>query len=242
MKNLIRSNSCGSEIFISTIHRSDCLPISLQKSSSSKSGIAKLKGEIQGVKWHDTITGGSSLLSTRSLSNYLSVNYKFIYGKKVDYKKGYLINLNYIQKAVEEYCRVWSKLDDDSCIIHGDFSMDNLIFLDKGVAIIDWEHFSLKGMPKGFDALNLIYEQLYIFLRYKNLNKQIVEHIKLMFNLLYKNECLDRVYWEGPLMVTRSFILNNQFIWGDQIQKLPILKIKTNQVKLLDKELRFIEF
>ena len=177
MKNLIRSNSCGSEIFISTIHRSDCLPISLQKSSSSKSGIAKLKGEIQGVKWYDTITGGSSLLSTRSLSNYLSVNYKFIYGKKVDYKKGYLINLNYIQKAVEEYCRVWSKLDDDSCIIHGDFSMDNLIFLDKGVAIIDWEHFSLKGMPKGFDALNLIYEQLYIFLRYKNLNKQIVDSL-----------------------------------------------------------------
>ena len=46
-----------------------------------------------------------------------------------------------------------------------DLSIDNVISNKDGVHIIDWEHFSLEGAPFGFDAYNLLFEQLWFSMK-----------------------------------------------------------------------------
>ncbi len=231
---LMRSNSCHNGVYLSIVYKSNCSPIFVKKSASIDDGISRLKRETKGVTWCDSVTKESSISSTIDLPNYFSSNFNFIQGEKANYRDGYWINRNYIQRALVKYCEVWSELPPGVCVVHGDFSIDNLIFMKDSVVIIDWEHFSQEKIPKGFDALNLIYEQLYILLRKERLNDPIKEHVNLMFRDLYNCNCIDEVFWKNPLMTIRRFILDNRRIWGVQLTKLPVLKITPLQVIELD--------
>ena len=100
--------------------------------------------------------------------------------------------------------------------------------------MIDWEHFSSTLIPKGFDALNLIYEQIYILMLNHKINHKVVSHANLMLKKLYDYDCLDKEYFKNPLKTTQGYITNNLEIWGEQVSKLPIMKIDHFQCVELD--------
>jgi len=55
-----------------------------------------------------------------------------------------------------------------------------------------------------------------------------------MFKNLHAKKCLDKCFWKNPLLKLQELIYYNKDIWGNQISKLPVMKITDLQVKDLD--------
>ena len=232
---LFRVNSNNSGIFISTFYDSDNEPITIKKSAYTQSSISRLRRELKGVNWYSSFNKHNLFSSFIDLEDYFSLNLNYIKGEKADYRDGYLVNLNYIDKALIEYCEIWSNVPKDKLYSHGDFSLDNIVFTDDATVIIDWEHFSHSLLPIGFDALNLIYEQLYILINNRKINDSVIKDVNSKLKKLHSNECLDKCFFEKPLLKLHELIYLNKDIWGNQISKLPIMKITQSQLKELDK-------
>lgn len=230
---LFRVNANDSGVYLSTIYDDEHIPVYIKKSASARLPILKLKREVQGALWYSRLSKEDLIYDVTELPKYYSIRFNFISGLKVNFRDGYWINRLYVERAVDKYCEIWSK-EPDETIIHGDYSIDNLIFTKTGVTVIDWEHFSSNPMPKGFDALNLIYEQIYILMLNQKINQQVFSHANSMLRKLHDYDCLDKEYFKNPLKIAQGYIANNLEIWGEQVSKLPIMKINSPQCVDLD--------
>ena len=67
-------------------------------------------------------------------------------------------------------------------MLHGDLSLDNVIFSEKGPIFIDWEHFQENAAPLGFDSLYLLFESLWFESRNNNLERHSLSHLVKRFN------------------------------------------------------------
>lgn len=231
---LFRVHANNNGIYLSVFYGSSNELITIKKSASKKQAITSLKREVEGINWYCRNVKENLITDIINLPNYYSVKLHYIVGEKANYRDGYWVNRNHIKKALIMYCQLWGNLTEDNFIVHGDYSLDNLIYTKDKIVIIDWEHYSETIIPKGFDALNLIYEQIYMFSLIGNIDKKVIDHANLMLSYLYENNCIDEVFWEAPLGTARQYILNNQYIWGRQISKLPIMKINIKQAENLD--------
>jgi hypothetical protein len=236
--SLFRANANSTGIYLSIVFDSDNKPILIKKSASHEHSITRLKYELKGVDWYCKATNFKLIADLVDLPSYCSVNFSFVNGHKADFRQGYWANREYIKIALDEYCKIWKKNTSGSMVIHGDYSIDNMIFCERTVVIIDWEHFSEVDIPIGFDALNLIYEQLYMLLRLRKLSKNVVGHANSMLKNLFDCGCLDNVYAEAPLTTLRQYVLANMDIWGSQSSKLPILNITPSKARELDRSIK----
>ena len=108
-----------------------------------------------------------------------------------------------------------------------------------GQSVTDWENFKHNSAPLGFDALNLIFEQTLIEYQINKTINNIAEKIKLLIELLVKNKSIDELFFHKPLNKIIDFVRNNRHIWGEQCEKLPILKFNKELVELVDKEISY---
>ena len=231
---LFRADTHNTGIFVSKVYDIDKRPVYIKKSASTPLAISRIKREIVGANWYSEFGEENLISNIVDLPRYCSINFHFVSGFKPDFSDGYWINKNYIEQALNRYCEIWSKLPTGKSVIHGDYSIDNFIFSDKGLTVLDWEHFSEVDIPIGFDALNLIYEQVYISLVRGELNSEVVHHANLMMRKLYERRCLHKTYFNEPLKTLQKYIAKNPLVWGTQASKLPILKLRLQEVTLLD--------
>lgn len=238
---LFRSNANNSKIFLTTLFDHESVPVILQKSSTNPLAIAKLRNEIAGVLWYEKISGIKLLNGLTELPNYYALKLNFFHGQKGDFRKGYWKNRKIIEKAIEVYCNIWSSLGNESGVIHGDYSIDNLIVCGDDLIIIDWEHYTQGSFPIGFDALNLIYEQIYISLLSKPIEDRVIEHSKSMLLKLKSSNAIDRIFYQNPLGSMKKLFSDNSNIWGDQLNKLPIMSYSHSQCKNIDSIINLIE-
>ena len=119
IKSLIRANSNNKGIFIVITYDKDLKPILLKKSSSSKESIKNLKNEVRGVEWYSGVSRKSFIKKTTNLEDYFSIDYEYVTGKKANFRKGYLHNLSYIEKAIKIYCELWVPPDTNEkvCLV-----------------------------------------------------------------------------------------------------------------------------
>lgn len=234
---LFRANANNNGVYLSAIYDVDSNPVLIKKSSTTLSTISRLKKEVRGANWYAKISNEKLISQIIDLPSYYSVSFDYILGKKANYRFGYWKNRKFIEEGLKKYCEVWSKLSSNEIVIHGDYSLDNLIFGETNICIIDWEHFSESNIPIGFDALNLIYEQLYFLPSSKRLDDDILDHAISMLKKLNDLNCLDKKYWNTPLFTLRRFISSNSEIWGSQIHKLPVMKLSDIDVEKLDQKL-----
>jgi len=233
---LFRANNNDSGIYLCKVYGSENKIISIKKSANTQSAIIRLKREMKGLIWYSDYTGIEHLISCVDLENYFSLNIKFIKGDKADYRNGYWVNRDFIDKALVRYCEIWSNSVNPKIYSHGDFSLDNMIFTNEVPVFIDWEHFSNSILPIGFDALNLIYEQLYIYIKKNKLNENVINKVNHQLKTLYSYDCLNECFFKTPLIKLIELIETNKNIWGNQISKLPVMKITKAQVKEFDQK------
>ena len=237
ISSLIRANANESGIFLTLIYDLEYKPVYIKKSASETASIKKLKNEIRGVTWYHENSGINQISKITELSRYYSVLFNFFNGKKANFRDGYWLNRSYIERAVEGYCEIWSKLLKTEIVIHGDYSIDNIIFREDGLIIIDWEHFTPSNIPKGFDALNLIYEQIYILSLKQEISSKVICHANEMLKSLKINDCLDKKFFNAPLDTMQEYLSDNSQIWGKQLNKLPVMKFNKLECNNLDSKI-----
>ncbi len=222
--------------------------LSIWKTSSSPEGVKNLHQEIEGIHWYNSQNKNNIEVAVeKETLHYISLKYKFISGEKAVFQNGYWLNRKWISLAIEHYCEVWkwsSENNDGLYPLHGDFSLDNIIFIDDGPVILDWEHFSMNVAPLGFDGLYLMFEALWFETGNKNPKPQTLAHLASMISLMRNRNCLDNRYKANPLSQIIQFILKHSSLWGTQLKqyrnKLPILLFKENVVENIDKEITIL--
>jgi hypothetical protein len=235
MKALVRNCQHGSDIYISMQYDSKGIPNYIYKSSSTQDGVQSLSNEICGSNWYLSLHESSLEISIAEETKfYCKLKSTYLNGRTHHYHDGFSKNKKYIYLIISHYCRVWqaSTPNDGLYNIHGDLSIDNVIFYDSLPVIIDWEHFNEAIAPIGFDALNLIFEQLWFD---KNKYKSVIlNQLSEMLLLLKSKNCLSPLFCQNPLRKTIDFISTNSNIWKNQADKLPIKNFTDQEVIKID--------
>ena len=212
MKSIIRNCIHESEIFIAEEYDRLGNTIYIYKSSSTKKGIYSLKNEIKGFKWyHEKFKSDLEISIEKETKNYLKLKSKYIFGKKYPPENGFYKNKLYLKNILEHYCNIWGESSSKKGLynLHGDFTIENIIFQKSIPIIIDWEHFQKSVCPIGFDALNLIFEQLWFEEDNQRTKKNIIKELNLMIKYLRERNVLDPIFFENPLEKMTQFIKNN---------------------------------
>lgn len=242
MIELLSNCSHQSEIAIYLVTRSagdKCI----WKVAITPSGIANLKHELAGFEWYQgqryPNAGEKLCRILGQKESYLKIGIHYIEGSKADFRQGLEGNESIVRQVISHYCEIWKPTGSEKVALHGDLSLDNILINSGGVHIIDWEHFSLKGAPWGFDAMYLLFETLYFGMRNRKRPSQheinvIVDNI----SFLNRDNRLQLQLVEHPLRSLKNFISNNLQLWGEQLtaspQKLPILLFTEDQASLID--------
>lgn len=236
MKALLRNCQHSSDVFITMQYDSIGAPKNVYKSSSTNTGIKSLINEFRGAKWYKSLNNNILDISVVNKTDYYyKLKSSYIDGTHRFYYDGFSKNKKYIYLMIYHYCKVWKKSisDNELFTIHGDFSIDNVIFDGSVPVIIDWEHFKENIAPIGFDSLNLIFEQLWF--DKKKFNSDILFEVTKMLLLLKSENCLSQFFWKNPLSKTIDLISNHSSIWNSQASKLPVMQYTSIEVVKIDK-------
>lgn len=215
-----------------------------RKISDNKIGIKRVLSDYLGLCWY----------CKRLNKNKKKIIKKFVKKKNLSYLETFEIdgfqakswnslteNYEKIKKIYFQYKKVFPKKKYTS--IHGDLTLDNIIFKKREIFIIDWEFFGSKKNFYGYDlaylflsSLSLPYvlkkknsledEKLFIFLwkllKKLNVNKQIIEN---PFKFFEKNIKKDRFLRKNYLLSKSKFF---PFLVKSSYKKKILKLIKNN--------------
>lgn len=245
---LLRNCSHGSEICTYLVWGRDSRKIII-KSASTAAGIVDLEREIEGWEFYQMIRYPNvkeplcKIVQKRK--KYIKIAIEFIEGinpTQKDYKNGLAKNVFIISKVVDHYLSIWPYHLNKMSALHGDLSLDNIIFNEDGIHIVDWEHYQSQSAPWGFDILFFLYETLWFGMRSRN--DPTEEEINFLSRYIYIIKSSGRMPIEvinQPLRFLHDFITNNLGIWGPQLlnfPKLVILGFSDSQIFVIDKLVR----
>jgi hypothetical protein len=237
MKALLRNAQHGSDINLIKEFSQLGLPIYIYKSSSTIKGIRSIKNELNGSHWYTSLFKSEldiSIVAETSL--YCKLRSKYLYGETYPYTSGFSKNKAYLAIIMNHYCDLWPNSSSQKGLynMHGDFSIENVIFCDSSPTVIDWEHFHEFIAPIGFDALNLLFEQFWFEGEEGRRNHNIIKQLAEMLLILKKRNALALYFCKQPLRKTIAFIEGNSDIWNDQVDKLPVIKFTDEEIMLID--------
>lgn len=241
MLKLIENCSHGNEV--ATFYFEKNQEKNIIKSSSCQTGIEQIKQEVNGWNWYQSKRYPNSKTNscniTKSNENYIKIKIQYIEGYKEKYLKGIQKNAILVNNVVKHYCSIWQGYKENKFPLHGDLSVDNVITNKDGIHIIDWEYFSLDAAPFGFDAYNLLFEQLWFSMKgRKRPPKSEFDILLNNIRLIRSSSTESHSFYDQPLFSVQKFIKTNSKYWKDQIHRLPVLLFKEGQVEIIDKMIR----
>jgi len=210
----------------------------ISKSSYSTDGIIRIRNEYAGYEWyfkqyHILNNSQLELFETKN-GMYSRLQVKFFPGYAGEPYKDIGYNREYILRAVNAYKEVWPTTKGRLSPVHGDFSLGNIIFNEDSLTIIDWEHFQLSAAPWGFDLVNLFYESIFFSFNNRNTLRdsdcQVFVVVRKIISDLLSHE---RSAFKCSLDEITEFISFNVDIWGDLVNKLPVVKFSKEQREFL---------
>lgn len=248
MKELISNFSHGSEISVLRNRDNFTKKIkSIIKIARTKSGMNYINKEKDGWEWYANRDSNLKKIilnfENKEDINYSKIELKYVSGIKADYKKGLRRNKKNLLDIVRYYLKIWDCNTLKTFPIHGDFSLDNIVFSKENIIIVDWEHFTFDNFPWGFDILYLICESLWFNIKANKLPiKSDILFMVILLKLLKKNGCLKKEQIYEPFCWTKNFIINNSQIWGSQFnlfpQKFPVILFTDKQISFIDKQIQ----
>lgn len=213
------------------------------KASSCKIGIELIKKEVDGWEWYQSKRYPNSKTPLCSIvknnKNYIKIKIKYIEGFKEKYSKGIQKNSVLICKVIKHYCNIWQECKENKFPLHGDLSIGNVISNKDGIHIVDWEYFSLDAVPFGFDAYNLLFEQLWFSMKERKRPKRSEVDVLLDNIRLIRSSSTESQYFsDQPLFSVQRFIKTNSKFWKNQNHRFPALLFNEEQVEIIDKMIR----
>lgn len=232
----------GSETFLLVSRDLKSLEFkSIIKSATTQIGINSIISEHKGIIWYNDQTANKIIFNyEKKTKNYnkIEINLnKGFFNIKSDLP--YLKLKKYLDLTVNHYIEVWQKYKNQKFApLHGDLSLvGNVMFNNKDeVLFVDWEQFdNISNIPTGLDPIMTIIENIwYESLRSKQINKDVMKHIKSLVTGLSNAKLLSPLLKKTPAQTAIEFIKCNQNIWNSQYFKLPALKIPNRYIKEID--------
>ena len=127
-----------------------------RKTSFDPHGINLLSNEIKGLNWYSkkNNTIKSRILFKYSSQSFFILDLAELNGKQINFTNPFKMNFKYLKPVMRHYFKHGTNNYEP---VHGDLTFDNIIFgKNNSINIIDWEHFTLKKEPRGFDIVYLI--------------------------------------------------------------------------------------
>lgn len=242
MKELVRNFLHGSEISL-FLERDGFGKINrVIKVANTVNGINNIKKEKEGWDWYVQRNSYYKDIVLdyvfKPEKEYARIEIKYIDGIKSDYRKGLTKNVDVIMRIIDHYLSVWLRNEDNLYPIHGDMSVDNVIFQNEKILLCDWEHFAHNVAPWGFDILYLLFETLWFEIRGKTPCKNLLTLLASLIKKINNSGMLTEQQRETPLKTTKDFIQDNLSLWSRQLEtfpsKLPVLCFTDKQVDFID--------
>ncbi len=181
------------------------------KFNSSAKSKKKILNEYYGYKWYFSLVQKNSE-RRKFLKIIKKKNKKFLLIKKIDGLqikswKPLSENYVYIIKVYKHYKKYF--LDKNIKFIHGDLTLDNIIFNSKKITIIDWEFYSPNSKYIGLDLAYLFLSSISIpYAASKKLAKKDVLLFKNLWVILYK-ENINKKILNNPFNFFQKHIMKN---------------------------------
>lgn len=217
MKHLLRDSSHGNKVTVID----DITSGLIGKTSCDVHGIARLQKEGEGITWYASLLDipAQRLIASEYFSkSYGRIDIKKFEGHQVSYKQPFLKNFADLERCIKHYLEVWPR--EEMVPVHGDLTLDNVIFTSEGARFFDWEHFTLEPHPWGFDALYCMLSALLLPLETDNFPTKAAyaKFIELLF-ILFENG-LSPELAEYPLSRYRE-IFKTKSCWADIVERSP---------------------
>ena len=129
--------------------------IYIVKSTFDKDSFFELEKEYNGYLWYSEFR--PIFLKLKKIDNfdYMQLKIEYLDGKKANYKNGLSKNYNRILLVINHYNKITKRnyALSSQYPLHGDLSLDNVIFNKNQVFLIDWQYFTNTETCSGFDIL-----------------------------------------------------------------------------------------
>ena len=184
-----------------------------RKFSINKNGFKKIKSDYLGLKWFCKKKKINEKLIIRTMNFKKNVGFldtNLIEGKKLKSWVSLKENYSYISKVLNDYIKIFGNKRMNK--IHGDLTLDNIIFFKKKYTIIDWEFFTSKKQVRGYDAMYLLLSCIAIpFIVNNNFTR---EDEKLFLKLFKKIDLMnvDQRLLKNPFNFFRNTIRNDKIL------------------------------
>jgi hypothetical protein len=158
MISVVRNCRRGAPIVTSVVADGAGRPVAVRKSSTHARGMAALRREHRGYGWYNSARPRLAVRHEEVAPTYAVLELEYVPGRAGNAAAGLSANLADVGAVVEHCAALWRGADRDDGPAHGDLSLDNVIFCEHEVVLIDWEHYCPAGFPAGFDLLYLVAE------------------------------------------------------------------------------------
>jgi len=148
-------------------------------------------------------------------------------------------NRVYVEKIILFYKDRWPI--NEKFAVHGDLALNNIIFSEKDINIIDWEHFHLSEIQNyGVDIINMVFILLSNqVIKDFNLSYSTLEFLKKCYRILLNGN--DSMKIAGrPFCYARQYIINNKHNYREGInieEKFCITKFDERALEKLDRHI-----
>tara|TARA_B100000575_G_scaffold79208_1_gene61956 strand:+ start:165 stop:872 length:708 start_codon:yes stop_codon:yes gene_type:complete len=227
MKYILKNSNHGKEIYV--IY--DDVNLIFSKITFFKQNRHIIENEIKGINWYNSISPKIKILSTHSSDLYSKLTTKKINGFKFNYFDRISKNYLAINNFIDYYSSYYPKDINNLSPIHGDLTLDNIIFDKNNIVIIDWENFDQNGHYWGYDLIYLILSTF--FLPILSGKKNNMQDNKVIINLWKKIKNLDLSYniMKDPIHYFLNCPTNNSKIMNKNYRKFFFNLLSESQIK-----------
>ncbi len=183
------------------------------KFSTSKKAITKIDSELQGLKWYCNRLGLKKKYIIKNYyedKNFALIDLKNILGRKIKSWDSLSVNFNFLKKSYFHYIKYSPK--QKLVKIHGDLTLDNILFMKNKMFIIDWEFFKAKKSFFGYDIAYLFLSAACLpYLKNKKFSKNDEFYFIKLWKLLMKIKISKKLIYD-PFNYFANKIKNDKIL------------------------------
>ena len=116
------------------------------------------------------------IINSYSDSKFSFVDQKLFEGKKNIFYNSISSNLDIIMRSIDHYVKFWPKRPLTK--VHGDLTIDNIIYSPNKIRFIDWELYGTSNEIWGYDLVYLVISSIFLIITKKSISKMKLKNLR----------------------------------------------------------------